>query len=280
MPENKLDTMLKETLKETPDKNALMSSSHSFNPLSMSNQTVLVTGASAGIGRATCIVLSKLGAKLILNGRSEESLAQTLALLDGNEHIVATFDMQKTDELSAWVAQLAKSHGPIKGFVHCAGIQVTKSVRAFDQAFFDQTMQTNLASALAIAKGFRIKRDKSVQGSIVLVSSIAGLIGQPGNVVYGASKAAMIGATRGLAMELLRDNVRVNCVAPALVETQMAEKTRNSMTPAQFQHIIDQHPMGIGEPEDVANAIAFLLSDSARWINAVCLPVEGGYLAN
>jgi NAD(P)-dependent dehydrogenase (short-subunit alcohol dehydrogenase family) len=113
-----------------------------------------------------------------------------------------------------------------------------------------------------------------------LVASIAGLIGQPGNIVYGASKAAMIGATRGLAMELLRDNIRVNCVAPALVETAMAEKTRNSMTPAQFQYIVDQHPMGIGKPEDVANAIAFLLSDSARWVNAVCLPVEGGYLAN
>jgi NAD(P)-dependent dehydrogenase (short-subunit alcohol dehydrogenase family) len=251
-----------------------------FNPLQMSEQRVLVTGASAGIGRATCILLSQLGASVIINGRDEAALNVTLSLMQPGAHVIAPFDMTKIDELAPWVAGLAKEHGKIKGFVHCAGIQVTKSIRAFDQAFFDQTMQTNLASALAIAKGFRQKRDKSIQGSIVLVASIAGLIGQPGNIVYGASKAAMIGATRGLAMELLRDNIRVNCVAPALVETAMAEKTRNSMTPAQFQYIVDQHPMGIGKPEDVANAIAFLLSDSARWVNAVCLPVEGGYLAN
>ncbi len=252
----------------------------SLNPLDMSEQTVLVSGASAGIGRAVCLLLSQLGARLILNGRNEEGLQHTLDLLAGDKHVKAPFDLSQTDALADWVSGLAKEHGPIKGYVHCAGIQVTQSIRAFDQAFFDQTMQTNLASALAIAKGFRKKRDKSVQGSIVLVASIAGLIGQPGNIVYGASKAALIGATRGLSMELLRDNIRVNCVAPALVETDMAEKTRQSMTPAQFKYIEDQHPMGIGQPEDVAHAIAFLLSDSARWINAVCLPVEGGYLAN
>ena len=81
-------------------------------------------------------------------------------------------------------------------------------------------------------------------------------------------------------MELLRDNIRVNCVAPALVETEMAQRTQESMTDAQYQHMLNQHPMGLGQPEDVANAVAFLLSDAAKWINAVTLPVEGGYLAN
>lgn len=253
--------------------------------MQMNAQTVLVTGASAGIGRACCVLLASLGARVILSGRNTDELEQTLALMQACEHeqqshIVAPFDMSDVDGIADWITSLKQEHGDIKGLVHCAGVQITKSVRAFDQAFFDHTMRTNLASAMALAKGFRKKRDKSVQGSIVLVASIAGLIGQAGNIVYGASKAGMISATRGLAMELLRDNIRVNCVAPALVETEMAEKTRQSMTPAQFQHIIDQHPMGIGTPEDVANAIAFLLSDSARWINAVCLPVEGGYLAN
>ncbi|MGL4474616.1 MAG: SDR family NAD(P)-dependent oxidoreductase, partial [Shewanella sp.] len=108
----------------------------------------------------------------------------------------------------------------------------------------------------------------------------AGLIGQTGNTVYGASKAGLMSLTRGLSMELLRDNIRVNCVAPALVATDMAERTKASMTEAQFQHMVNQHPMGLGQPEDVANAVAFLLSDAAKWINAVTLPVEGGYLAN
>jgi len=141
-------------------------------------------------------------------------------------------------------------------------------------------MHINLASAMAICKGFRQRRDKSKAGAIVFVASIAGLIGQTGNVVYGSSKAGLMSLTRGLSMELLRDNIRVNCVAPALVDTEMARRTKQELNDAQYQYILDQHPMGIGKPEDVANAIAFLLSDAAQWINAVTLPVDGGYLAN
>ncbi len=251
-----------------------------LNPLSMAGKTVLLTGASTGIGRATAQLLAGLGARIILNGRNESALQETRQMLAGGGHELAPFDMAKTDELSAWVTSLTQQYGYLDGFVHCAGVQITRSVRTFEQSFFDQTMHVNLASALAIVKGFRQKRDRTKQGSIVLVASIAGLIGQAGNIVYGASKAGLMSATRGLAMELLRDNIRVNCVAPALIATDMAEKTKASMTEAQFQHILNQHPMGIGQPADVANAIAFLLSDAAQWVNAVTLPVEGGYLAN
>lgn len=250
------------------------------NPMDLSGKRILVTGASKGIGRACAILLSQLGARVVLNGRQVEQLNQTLALMSGEGHSIAVFDMAKTDELYDWFKSLTKTEGYFDSFVHCAGIQKTKPIRLFDQAFFDQTMHVNLASAMAIAKGFRTKRDRSKQGSIVFVSSIAGLIGQTGNTLYGASKAGLMSLTRGLAMELLRDNIRVNCVAPALIATEMAQRTKESMTESQFQHMLDQHPMGIGQPEDVANAVAFLISDAAKWINAITLPVEGGYLAN
>ncbi len=250
------------------------------NPMNLSDKRILVTGASAGIGRACAVLLSQLGAKVILNGRNLAALEQTAAELSGDGHVCAPFDIAATDKLSEWVKALVKEHGYLDGFVHCAGIQVTKPIRLFDQALFNETMHINLASAMAISKGFRLKRDRSKQGSIVFVSSIAGLIGQTGNTLYGASKAGLMSLTRGLAMELLRDNIRVNCVAPALVATEMAKRTQVSMTEAQFQHMVNQHPMGLGQPEDVANAVAFLLSDAAKWINAVTLPVEGGYLAN
>lgn len=250
------------------------------NPLDFSNKRVLITGASTGIGRACALLLSQLGAQLVLNGRNETALQETLSLLSGSGHITAPFDMIKTDELCGWVKSLTKNYGYLDCFVHCAGVQITKPIRLFNQAFFDETMHVNLASAMAIAQGFRMKRDRSKQGSIVFVSSIAGLIGQTGNTVYGASKAGLMSLTRGLSMEFLRDNIRVNCVAPALVETDMAARTQQSMTDAQYQHMLNQHPMGIGEPSDVANAVAFLLSDAAKWINSVTLPVEGGYLAN
>ncbi|WP_158770763.1 SDR family NAD(P)-dependent oxidoreductase [Paraglaciecola sp. L1A13] len=250
------------------------------NPLDFSGKRVLVTGASSGIGRACSILLSELGAKLVLNGRNLDSLKSTMSLLEGNGHVLAPFDMADTNGLCDWVKTVTKEHGYLDNFVHCAGLQITKPIRMFDQAFFDDTMHVNLASAMAISQGFRIKRDRSKQGSIVFVASIAGLIGQTGNTVYGASKAGLMSLTRGLSMELLRDNIRVNCVAPALVETDMAVRTKQSMTDAQYQHMLNQHPMGIGEPKDVANAVAFLLSDAAKWINSVTLPVEGGYLAN
>jgi NAD(P)-dependent dehydrogenase (short-subunit alcohol dehydrogenase family) len=250
------------------------------NPLDFSNKRVLITGASTGIGRACALLLSQLGAKLVLNGRNETALQETLSLLSGSGHITAPFDMFNTDELCDWVKSLTKNHGYLDCFVHCAGVQITKPIRLFNQAFFDETMHVNLASAMAIAQGFRMKRNRSKQGSIVFVSSIAGLIGQTGNTVYGASKAGLMSLTRGLAMEFLRDNIRVNCVAPALVATDMATRTQQSMTDAQYQHMLNQHPMGVGEPSDVANAVAFLLSDAAKWINSVTLPVEGGYLAN
>jgi NAD(P)-dependent dehydrogenase (short-subunit alcohol dehydrogenase family) len=250
------------------------------NPLDFSNKRVLITGASTGIGRACALLLSQLGAKLVLNGRNETALQETLSLLSGSGHITAPFDMFNTDELCDWVKSLTKNHGYLDCFVHCAGVQITKPIRLFNQAFFDETMHVNLASAMAIAQGFRMKRNRSKQGSIVFVSSIAGLIGQTGNTVYGASKAGLMSLTRGLSMEFLRDNIRVNCVAPALVETDMATRTQQSMTHAQYQHMLNQHPMGVGEPSDVANAVAFLLSDAAKWINSVTLPVEGGYLAN
>ena len=251
-----------------------------FNPMNLTGKRVLITGATAGIGRACAVLLSELGASLILNGRNEAALVDLLRELGESKHNIAPFDMRKTDELARWVKGLSNKYGYIDCFVHCAGIQVTKPVRTFDQASFDETMHINLASAMAITKGFRVKRQRDKQGSIVFVSSIAGLIGQTGNTIYGASKAGLMSLTRGLSMELLRDNIRVNCVAPALVQTGMAERTQKSMTEAQYQRMLDLHPMGVGEPIDVANAIAFLLSDAAKWINAVTLPVEGGYLAN
>lgn len=240
---------------------------------------ILVTGASAGIGRACAIALAGLGARVIVNGRNEARLAETLAALPGEGHGAAPFDLTDCDQIPSWIKELTTDGGPLAGVAHCAGTQSSKPVRSVDAAYFDQVMHANLLSALALARGLRQKGCCDGNGAIALVSSVAAFIGQPGNVVYSASKGALVSASRGLAMELLRDNIRVNCVAPAMVETEMMERFRQTTTAAQFERIRDAHPMGFGKPEDVAAAVAFLLSDAARWINGVCLPVDGGYLA-
>lgn len=245
----------------------------------LSGRHILVTGASAGIGRATAVLAARLGARVTANGRDPARLAETLALLAGEGHRAAAFDLSDTDAIPAWMKGQAGAGGPFDGLAHCAGVQVGKPVRAVDRGFFDQILHTNLLSALALARGFRQKGCHPGQGAMVLVSSVAAEIGQPGNVVYSAAKGGLVSATRGLAMEFLRDGIRVNCVAPAMVETEMMERFRQTTTADQFDAIRAAHPMGFGKPDDVAAGIAFLLSDASRWINGVMLPVDGGYLA-
>lgn len=248
-------------------------------PYAFNGRRVLVTGASAGIGRACAVALAELGARVVASGRNTARLAETLAALPGEGHAAAAFDLADGDGIPAWVKALA-ADGPLWGVAHCAGMQSSKPVRGVDMAYFDQMMRGNLLSALALARGLRQKGCCAADGgAMALVSSVAAFIGQPGNVVYSAAKGGLVSATRGLAMELLRDKIRVNCVAPAMVETEMMERFRQTTTAEQFERIREAHPMGFGQPKDVAAAVAFLLSDAARWINGVCLPVDGGYLA-
>ena len=249
------------------------------NPFQLEGRLILVTGASTGIGRATAVTASRLGARVIANGRDEERLGETLTQLAGDGHVSAPCDLAETDALPGWVKQLADSYGPLDGLAHCAGIQMTRSVRQIDQAFFDAHMHVNLASALALARGIRQKGCRTKCAAICFVSSVAGYIGQPGNVAYAASKGGLISATQALAMEFVRDAIRVNCVAPALVDTEMTVRARRTLSQAQYDAILSLHPMGLGQPEDVANAIAFLLSDASRWITGTVLRVDGGYLS-
>lgn len=248
------------------------------NPLDLSGKRILITGASAGIGRACAVLFSNLGAQVLLSGRSAERLEETANLLSASYKIYQK-NLEDTDEIPNWLKEIAEDGGPINGLAHCAGIQITKPIRIVDQEFIDQTIHTNLASSIALAKGLRHKKCRGDKLSLVFVSSIAALIGQPGNSVYSASKGAIISLTKSLAMELMRDNIRVNCVAPALINTDMAERTEKSMHADQFQYVLDQHPMGIGEPEDVAGSIAFLISNASRWVTGVNQLVDGGYMS-
>ncbi len=248
------------------------------SPFDLSGRRVLVAGASAGIGAVTSRFLSQLGAKLVLHGRDVDRLNKVMGQLHGIGHCMAPFDLCRIDDVHTWLKDVVCADAPLDGIAFCVGIQITLPVRSFSAAHFDKVMHCNLGSALALARGFRQRGCHNPAASMVLVSSIAGFLGQPGNTVYGASKAGLMSAARGLAMELLRDGIRVNSVAPAMIDTVMSRKAFAEMNEAQIDGILKRHPMGMGTPEDVAGPIAFLLSDASRWVNGSNLTVDGGHM--
>jgi NAD(P)-dependent dehydrogenase (short-subunit alcohol dehydrogenase family) len=248
-------------------------------PFDLGGKRVLVTGASSGIGRATAILLAEMGAHVVITGRDPARLDDTLGRMAGEGHVAAPFDLHDIDGIPGFVAGLAKAGGAFAGLAHCAGIQVGRPIRIADQGFMDEVLRINVESGIALARGLRQRGVAVERASLVLLSSVSALVGQASNVVYCASKGAVLAATKALAVELMRDRIRVNAVLPALVETEMMDRFRATMTEDQWAGYVARYPMGLGRPEDVANAIAFLLSDGARWINGTSLVVDGGVLA-
>lgn len=252
-----------------------------MNPMALCGRTVLVTGASSGIGRETSIVLAELGARIVLVGRRREELERTLGSLSPQDHRIEPFDLTDLDAIPAWTRGLAEAIGPIDDLVHSAGVHFTLPVRATASRQYTDLMRVNVDAAFFLTKGFRQKGVRRMGGtsSIVFLSSVMGLIGQTGISAYSASKGALVAMAKSLALELAREGIRVNCVAPGVVRTRMAENAEQVLTREQYESIEAQHPLGTGTPRDVAYAIAYLLAETGRWVTGTTLVIDGGYTA-
>jgi NAD(P)-dependent dehydrogenase (short-subunit alcohol dehydrogenase family) len=248
--------------------------------MQLSGRTVLVTGASAGIGRCTAVLLSQLGASVVLLARSQPRLEQTAALLEGSGHRVVAFDLAGLDAISRCLGDLVEQTGPLDGLVHCAGMGSLMPLRALTMEHLDAVMRVNFHAAVALTTTFCRKSMRQARASVVLVASVAGLLGVPVRSAYSASKGALIAFARSAALEMAKTGLRINCVAPAFVKTEMYEGSLSALTPEQLEKLIETtQPLGLGDPIDVANAIAFLLADTGRWITGSVLAVDGGYTA-
>lgn len=251
-----------------------------INPLDLTGKTILVTGASSGIGRETSILLSELGAKIILVARRDDELQKTKELLKGDDHLVEAFDLTNFDAVSGWLKNISQKTGALHGLVHSAGVQKIQPLRFTTMYDINQIFSINIVAAIALAKAFRQRNVFKADSSLVFLSSVAGIVGDSGLSVYAASKGALISLAKSLAVEFAKYKIRVNCIAPAIIRTEMVKKWETSLTEEQVCTNIANSSLGIGTPRDVANAVAFLLADTGRWITGTTLVVDGGYTAH
>lgn len=251
----------------------------SFNPFSLDAKHILVTGASSGIGREVAIWLSRQGAVLTLVARDEARLAATAQALEGKGHQTAVIDFLGDEDVSRWMKELVRSSCPFDGLVHAAGVQMPMPIRATSLNHWEKIMSTNVSSGFSLIKAFRQKGVCQPDSSIVLISSVMARAGEPALLGYCASKGAVESMARAAALELAREGIRVNCVAPGVVQTEMVESLQNLVGEDSMQAIREKHPLGIGKPSDVAYAVNYLLSPAARWVTGTSLAVDGGYLA-
>lgn len=251
-----------------------------YNPFSLENKVIIVTGASSGIGAQCAIDCSRMGAKVVLVARNEERLKQTLEQCEEpSRHMILPLDLSSSEGLKEAVKDVVAKVGKINGVVNCAGMSSVTPLKLVTDELLDQFFRTNVYSAINLSKEVtRVGNyDKEVGCSIILFASIMGLCGEKCKTMYSATKGALIAAARSMACELAKNKVRVNVVSPGAIETPINAKLPHMADPALRKELEDKHLLGLGECSDIANACIYLLSDAAKWVTGQNFIVDGGY---
>ena len=244
------------------------------------NKTIVIAGATGGMGSAVAHMLCQYGAKLVMLDLNEERLAELCQQLDGEGHSYYTCDFNHIDKIEHIIDKVVKEQGPVDGFVHCAGTGEVRPLKMSKYTDMVDVMNVNFFSFVEIVRCLTKRKAFNPGMSIVGVSSIGAFYGAPTKVAYTSSKAAMNAAVKCMAVELGSKGIRVNAVAPGATNTSMRRQYESYAQDTDSYKInaIRQF-LGVCEPEDIANSIAFLLSDKARMITGTCLTVDGGKMA-
>lgn len=242
-----------------------------YNPISLEGKTILVTGASSGIGRAIAIECSKLGATVICTGRNEERLAETLQAMAGENHMTISADISTEEGQATIVESVPK----LDGVAMVAGIGKNTPAAFVKKADLQRVFDTNVFAPITLQGALLKKKRINNNASIIFMASIAGISGQQGQAIYAASKGSLISYMKVLALELGGKGIRANCILPGMVETPLIH--RGTYDDEMLQADMKKYPLArYGEPEEVAHLTAFLLSDAAAWISGCSYVIDGG----
>jgi NAD(P)-dependent dehydrogenase (short-subunit alcohol dehydrogenase family) len=238
-------------------------------PFSLEGMSVLVTGASSGVGRATAIMASQMGAHLIITGRNEERLKETLGSLEGPGHRTLFEDLAAAGASERLAEQLPE----IDGMVYAAGVAEIIPYRMINDAHIERVMKLNFQVPVQLTQNLIRRKKLLAGGSLVYVTAIADHAAPVGSAVYSASKAALATAIKSLALEVAKTKIRANCLAPGYVRTPMFEKLGESSSVDEYLKLA---PLGLIEPEEVASSAVYLLSPASRWVTRTSLVIDSG----
>lgn len=249
----------------------------SYNPFSLEGKTVLVTGASSGIGRTTAIECSKMGAKVVITARNEERLKATFESLDranGQEHQMVLADLSSEEGVNALVDQLPH----LDGVSLNAGIVKTLPVKFINKDDLSDVLNVNMIGPILLAQRLLKKKKISRGSSVVFTSSIGGvMISTVGNTMYGVSKGGLNAFMKGMALEMASVGIRSNSVNPGFVATNIL--SAGTISEEDLKKNVAAYPLGrFGKPEDIAYAIIYLLSDASSWVTGHTLVIDGGVI--
>lgn len=244
-----------------------------YNPFSLQDKTILVTGASSGIGKAIAIECAKMGAKVVLTARNEARLKEAHSQLEGDQPDYIVADLSVNDD----VVRLSKELPTLNGLVNCAGLTKIAPFPFATRDSFEEVMNVNFFAPTELTR-LLIKSKKLVKGgSIVFISSVSGVYcSAVASSIYSASKGAVNGLVKGVALDLASKGIRVNSVNPGMIDTDIF--SGSAITRDQLDEDMKRYPLGrYGKPDEVANAVIYLLSDASSWTTGSNLLIDGGY---
>ena len=244
-----------------------------YNPFTLESRTILVTGASSGIGRATAIECSKLGAMVVVTARNEERLNQTLLELEGDGHQAIIADLSTDEGVNALVDQCPQ----IDGLVNNAGGTIMVPTQFITRDKLMHVLEVNTIAPIILTQQLLKKKKLSKGASVVVTDSISGVkIASPGNVLYSTSKSAINGFVKNAALDLASKNIRVNAVCPGMIATHILDN--GSVTAEDIETDMKKYPLKrYGTPEEVAYAIIYFLSDASGFTTGTNLVIDGGF---